>query len=428
MPVPPLILPLAAIDHRLRRGGVFGIHPADVLRHVYVVGKTGAGKTALLENLVLAEIRAGHGVGVIDPHGDLAERLLCLLPRHRLNDVVFFDAGDTAYPVGINPLGETTSVARPLVASAVLSILRKTFADAWGPRTEHLLRNALLAALEHRDATLLTVLRLLTDARFRERVVDTLTDPIVRHFWLTEFGRYPPAFAAEVVAPVQNKLGALLSSPLLRVILVQPTSRLVPRAIMDGRRIFIANLSKGRVGEDASSILGAVLLSSFQLAAYARAGEPPGARVPFTLYVDEFPSFVTPSFAELLAEARKYGMALVLAHQHLGQLDEDLRRAVMGNVGTVITFRLGAEDAQTLAAEFLPALTAHDLTRLDRFQIALRLSVDGTTSEPFTAVTLPPEHIKSGRQAETIRRVSRERYGTPVSKVERYMREQLGES
>jgi type IV secretory pathway TraG/TraD family ATPase VirD4 len=365
--------------------------------------------------LAVEEIRAGRGVGIIDPHGDLAERVLSLIPRHRTNDVVYFNPADAEHPIGLNLLENHGVGDRALVASTVLSIFRKAFSEFWGPRMEHVFRNALLAALETRGSTLITVLRMLVEPRFRERISARLVDPLVRHFWEEEFARYPPAFAAEVVAPVQNKLGAALSSPLLRNILGQSSSGFSIRAVMGQRQILIANLSKGRIGEDASALLGAILVGKVQLAAYARARDSAPYRVPFTLYVDEFPSFATPSLGELLAEARKYRLSLVLAHQHLGQLDEELRRAVIGNAGTLIAFRLGAEDAETLSGEFAPELTAHDLTRLDRFQIALRLSVDGATTVPFTAATLPPIEISANQSAEdVIKRVSRERYSSRI--------------
>lgn len=422
------IIAFAAIDHRIRRGRVLGIKPADLSRHVYVVGKTGVGKTALLENLALAEIRAGRGVGVIDPHGDLAERLLQLIPRSRTNDVVLFDPADAAYPVGLNLLDDAAGDRRPLVASVVLSVFRKTFSEFWGPRLEHVFRNALLAVLERRDATLLQVLRMLVEERYRERVVEKVTDPVVRHYWVEEFSRYPASFAAEVVAPVQNKLGAALSSPVLRNILGQHRSGFDARTIMDKRHILITNLAKGRIGEDASTLLGAILVAQFQLAAYARADAPVTGRTGFTLYVDEFPSFVTTAFGELLSEARKYGLALVLAHQHLGQLPEGLRRAVLGNVGTLITFRLGAEDAVELAPEFEPELSAGNLTRLGRHQIALRLSVDGMMTPPFTALTLPPDHGHGPlgvARAAIIRSTSRERYSRARSAVEQLVKLQF---
>ncbi len=347
------------------------------------------------------------------------ERVLDLIPRCRTNDVVLFDPADREFPVGMNVIEQVPPDARPLVASGLLAVFRKAFPDAWGPRTEHVMRNAILALLEVRGATLLLLPRMLLEDRARESIVRQVRDPLVRWFWITEFPKYPPAFRAEIVAPVLNKLGAVLTNPLLRNIMGQHRSAFSPREIMDGGQIFLANLAKGRIGEDVSRLLGALLVGRFQSAAYSRAELDPAARRPFTLYVDEFQSFVTPAFAELLAEARKYGLALVVAHQHLGQLDDDLRRAVIGNVGTLVAFRLGAEDADVLGSEFEPEISPYDLTRLARYQIAIRLAVDGMTTAPFTATTLPPygggERVGHG---EVIRRASRDRYGCPRAHIE----------
>ncbi len=421
MPDHDPIYVFASVDHRSARGRLFGIRPRDLSRHMYLLGKTGAGKTALLERLFVTEMRVGAGCALLDPHGDLAERLLDFVPRHRRNDVVLFDPADTAFPVGLNPLAQVAPEKRALVASGVLSTFRKVFHEFWGPRLEHVFRNALLALLDVRGATLLGVLRMLVEERFRASVVRQVRDPLVRFYWTREFPAYGAAFRAEVVAPVQNKVAAVLTSPLLRNIVAQPRSAFSCRALMDDGKIFIANLSKGRIGEDASALLGAILVSEFQLATYARAEVPAAARRPFTLYVDEFASFVTPSFGELLAEARKYGLALVLAHQYLAQLDDALRAAVVGNVGSIILFRLGAKDADVLAREFEPEITAHDLARLGPYQIALRLFVGASMSAPFTARTLPPPDAEGEDGAGLLRRLSRERYGTPRLLVEAHI-------
>lgn len=421
----PLIF--ARTDARPFAGRGFGVLPEDFTRHLYVLGRTGTGKTTLLERLIVEQIRAGHGVGLIDPHGDLALRVLEFIPRARSNEVLLFEPTDTEMPVGFNVLACGSASDRPLVAAGVLASFRKTFQEFWGPRLEHVLRNALLALLSVRGATLLGVLRMLSDARFRESIVRGCDDPLVKYFWQTEFARYPDRFLAEVLAPVQNKVAAALTNPTLRLILGQHRAALDPQVLMDEGRIFIANLSLGRLGADSATFLGALLVARFQLAAYARAAMPPEARRPFTLYIDEFQNFTTQSFSELLAEARKYALGLVLAHQHLGQLDENLRRAVLGNVGTTIAFRVGGEDAETLSSEFAPEVSAEDLTRLGRYQLALRLSVRGQTTRPFTAVALPPftegERVGAG---SIIRRISRERYGRSRSEVEAQILRQLG--
>lgn len=424
LPQHPLLF--AAVDHRLNQGRVFGIRPADLARHLYVIGKTGAGKTVLLERLLIAQIRAGMGVALLDPHGDLVERVLDFIPRHRTNDVVLFDPADVEHPMGLNVLEHVAADKRPLVASAVLSVFRKAFAEFWGPRLEHLFRNCLLALLEVRGTTLLGVMRLLVDESYRSHIVARITDPLVRFFWTCEWTSYPKPFLSEIIAPVLNKLGAVLTNPLLRNIVGQPKSTFSCADVMDTGRIFLANLSKGTIGEDASALLGAALVTRFQLAAYARAAVPPADRRPFTLYVDEFASFTSPSFNEILSEARKFGLALVLAHQYLGQLDDSLRQAVIGNMGSLVAFRVGAEDAEQLAKEFDPELTARDLTRLGPHQIALRLSVDGLMTRPFTALTLPP-HCDEERvgQGDRLRAASRERYGRRRERVEAWIGAQL---
>lgn len=423
------ILPFASLDHRRNRGRVFGIRNHDLLRHMYVLGKTGTGKTALLERLLIATIRQGGGCALLDPHGDLAKRLLDFIPKHRVNDVVLFDPTDLAHPVGMNLLENVPAERRHLIASGTLSIFRKLYAEYWGPRMEHVFRNTLLALLDVRGATLLGVPRMLVDERYREIVVHQVKDPLVQFFWRREFPTYPKPFLAEIVAPVQNKVMALLSSPAVRNIVGQHSSTIFPREIMDRGQILIANLAKGGIGDDASKLLGATLVTKFQLAAYSRVDQPERDRRPFLLVIDEFASFVTDSFIEILSESRKYGLALVVAHQYLEQLDEPLRAAILGNVGTLVVFRIGAEDAVLIGKEFEPEFEALDLSRLAKFQLAIRLAIDGVTSVPFSAVTLAP-HDDTEREGhvETIRRVSDERYGRDLRAVEAAVRRQLGNS
>lgn len=382
------VLPFAVVNHRLHKGRRFGIKPPDLLRHVWVLGKTGMGKSTLLETLFVAQMDAGHGAGLLDPHGDLAERVIGRLPRHRRNDLLVIDPAAQGMRPSLNLVGYRETSERPFAAAAALSVLRKTFDASWGPRTEHVLRNAILALLDVPRSTLGGVLGLVGDERFREMALRHVRDPLVRAFWETEFASLPPAFRAEVIAPVQNKVGALLSNPIIRAHVDQPKAMLSFRELMDRERLVVANLSKGRIGEDASGFLGSLILGAFQVAAYSRASVPPSRRPPFTLYVDEFPRFATPSFAELLAESRKFGMGLVLANQNLAQLDPILRGALLGNAGTLVVFRLSADDALELGPEFAPELSAHDLARLGRHDVALKLAVDGVTSDPFTATTV----------------------------------------
>jgi len=393
---------------------------------MYILGKTGTGKTVLLEHLLIETIRRGGGCALLDPHGDLAERLLAFVPRSRVNDVVLFEPADAQSAVGMNLLEAVAIGERPLVAAGVLSVFRKMYAEYWGPRMEHIFRNTLLALLDVRGSTLLGVPRMLIEDRYRERVIRQSKDPLVHFFWTREFPMYPKPFLAEIVAPVLNKVGALLVSPAVRNIVGQHRSTIHPREIMNRGQILIANLGKGRIGEDASKLLGAALVTKFQLAAYGRSDMSEAERRPFLLVIDEFSSFVTESFVEILAEARKYGLALVVAHQYLAQLDPALRAAVLGNAGTLVLFRIGAEDALVIGPEFSPEFTADDLSRLAAHQLAIRLAIDGVTSVPFTAVTLPPfdDGEKEG-QADTIRRVSRERYARPIAEVDAAVNRQI---
>lgn len=397
----------------------FGLLPDDRMRHIYVAGKTGMGKSTLLYNLILSDIAAGRGVALIDPHGDLAESLLPALPRSRTNDVILFDASDSSHPLAFNPLHCPQTSQRPLVASGIVSAFKKLYGDSWGPRLEHILRNSLLALLEVPGSTLVSILRLLSEAKYRQAIVSQLSDPIVRSFWQSEFAAMHPKLQVEAIAPIQNKVGHFVSSPLLRNIIAQPTNRLNLRTVMDERRVLIVNLSKGRIGEDSSALLGSLLVTSLQIAAMSRADIPEHERCPFHVYVDEFQNFATDSFATILSEARKYRLSLTIANQYLDQVEEGTAAAVFGNVGTVVAFQVGARDAETIAEQLGGGVTPQDLMMLPRFTAYARLLIDGQPSRPFSMLTLPPttKHIDPKR-AEIIRRYSRQRYGRHVAAVE----------
>ncbi|MBL8680142.1 MAG: type IV secretion system DNA-binding domain-containing protein [Myxococcales bacterium] len=401
----------ATLDHRAQHGRAFGIRAADLARHALVVGRTGAGKSVLLERLILGQIERGMGVALIDPHGDLAESVLARIPRFRINDVVLFDPADRAHPVALNVLDRQPGVEPALIVAGVISVFRKLFAESWGPRTEHVLRNVLFAQFATAEPTLVECLRMLVDESYRVRIVERVGDPIVRQFWMKEFTAYSASFRAEVIAPVQNKLSALLTDPVIRAVVERHRSAFSCREVMDKGRVLIANLAKGRIGEDASVVFGALFTLLLQLAAYSRVDTPPEQRRRFTLYADEFQTYVTHGFPEILTEGRKFGFGAVLASQGVGALDEALRRTLLGNVGSLLSFRVGAEDAALLAPEFEPDLRAHDLANLGRHQLALKLSIDGVTSPPFTAVAIPPKPAPNATTADVIRRVSRERYG-----------------
>jgi hypothetical protein len=396
----------------------FGIRRADRRQHLYALGKTGTGKSTLLEQLILQDIGAGEGVALLDPHGDLAERLLDFIPPWRTDHVCYLDPADLAHPVGFNILAGHPPERRHLAVSSVVSAFKGIWRDSWGPRLEYILANAVAALMELPDATLLHLPRLLADDGYRTRLAERLADPVLRRFWLEEFAGYDRRFRAEAIAPVQNKVGQLAMSPLMRNIFGQASSALDPRFTMDNRRILVANLAKGKLGEDKASLIGALLVASFALAASSRADTPEALRPDFYLYADEFQSFTTDSFAGILSEARKSHLSLALFHQFEDQLPEPVRRAVFGNVGTLIAFRVGQRDAEHLAAEFEHDLTAADLTSLDRFEIAVKLLEHGRQGVPFRARTTAPEAVANGRRDLVIRQ-SRRHFARPRAKVER---------
>jgi len=395
----------------------FGIKQDDRRRHMYIIGKTGMGKSVLLENLVYADILAGHGVCYIDPHGDTAEKIIDCIPSNRINDVVYINPADMEYPIAFNVLEKVPARYRHLVASGLIGVFKKIWADSWGPRLEYLLRNTILALLDYPDSTLLGVNRLLVDNEYRKKVIAKVQDPVVKAFWVDEFSKYNQAFLVEAIAPIQNKVGQFLSTSLIRNIVGQVSSSINLRELMDQKKIVILNLSKGRIGEDASSLLGNMMVTKIQLAAMSRVDIPEDERNDFYLYVDEFQNFATESFANILSEARKYHLNLTIAHQYIEQLGEIVKPAVFGNVGTIVCFRVGAEDAEFLEKEFTPTFVIDDLVNLPKYNIYLKLMIDGVASEPFSATTLPPI-TRVTNSTEKVIRVTRERYSQPIDEVE----------
>lgn len=395
----------------------FGIKLDDRRRHMYVVGKTGMGKTTLLENMVLNDIYGGHGIGLVDPHGDFAEKVIDYIPSNRINDVVYFNPADINYPIGFNILETIRPEQKHLVASGLMGVFKKIWPDVWSARMEYILNNTILALLDFPGTTLLGINRMLSDAEYRKRVVNNTEDPVVKAFWQTEFANYTEKFRTEAVAPIQNKIGQFLSASVIRNIVAQVKSRINIREIMDERKIFIMNLSKGRIGEDNSRLLGGMLITRIQLAAMERVDIAEKNRKDFFLYVDEFQNFATESFANILSEARKYRLDLIMAHQYMEQLEEEVLAAVIGNVGTMVTFRVGSSDAEILAKEFTPTFVEEDLVNLPKFQVYLKLMIDGVASRPFSATTLGPI-AASTASTEKVVRVSRERYATPREKIE----------
>jgi hypothetical protein len=377
------------------------------------------GKTTLLQNLIISDIAAGRGLTLIDPHGDLVEAVLRCIPSRRTNDVILFDAGDREYPLSYNPFAHGRPDQRGLVASGIVSAFKKLYGNSWGPRLEHILRNSLLAILEVPGTSLLSLQRLLGDAHYRKAIIDRLDDPVVRVFWQHEFAGWKPQYQAEAIAPIQNKVGQFLSLPVVRAIVGQARTSLDLRRVMDEGRVLLVNLSKGRIGEDASTLLGALLVTGTQLAAMGRADVPEEERHDFSLFVDEFQNFASDSFATILSEARKYRLSLTVANQYLAQMEEATAAAVFGNVGSLLVFQVGASDAEALAEQLGPDVVSQDLLALPRFVAYARLLIDGSPSRPFSVQTLPPPRQRRDfARQEVIRRTSRHRYCREASRIE----------
>lgn len=400
----------------------FGIKTDDRRRHCYIIGKTGGGKTTLMENMMVHDIISGNGVGIIDPHGDFAEKLLEFVPESRINDVVYFNPADVDHPIGFNPLERIGSEHRHLVADGLMGVFKKIWQDAWSARMEYILNNTILALLEYPGSTLLGIMRMFSDKEYRAKIVASLTDPVIKNYWVKEYANYSQKFEQEATASIQNKVGQFISNPLIRNIIGQPRSAINMRSIMDEGKIFIANLSKGRIGEDNSALLGAMLITKMQLAAMSRVDIPEKERKDFFLYIDEFQNFSTDSFASILSEARKYRLSLILAHQYIAQLTTaegktKVRDAIFGNVGTLITFRVGAEDAEFLEKEFTPQLTAQDIVSLPKHTIYVKLMIDGLVSAPFSAETLPPNPKPDKNFSDFIIEENRKKYATSLGVV-----------
>lgn len=373
---------------------VFGIKKKDRRQHMYVIGKTGVGKSALLRNMALQDIRAGRGIGIVDPHGEFVEEVLEQIPANRIDDVVYFNPVDADYPIGFNILEVQDARYKHLVVSDLLGIFTKIWANVWSARMEYILQNCILALIDTPGTTLLGIPRILVDKGYRDTIVANVTDPVVRSFWMQEYETWRDQFRNEAIVPIQNKVGQFLNTSFVRNIVGQPTSSLNIPEIMNTGKILLVNVSKGKIGEDNSALLGAMIITKIQLAAMERVRIAEEDRLDFYLYVDEFQNFATDSFAAILSEARKYRLNLFIAHQYVGQLVTDVstkvRDAVFGNVGTMISFRVGATDAEFLEKEFTPEFLMADLINLPNYHIYLKLMVDGVTSRPFSAATLPP--------------------------------------
>ena len=422
------ITPLGITDFRGEERR-FGIKTDDRRRHMYVVGKTGVGKSTLIENMAIADMWAGRGIGLIDPHGELAERVLDYVPENRVEDVIYFNAADLENPIGFNPFEAVSAERRHLLASGMMGVFKKIWPDVWSARMEYILSNTVLALLENPSSTVLGILRMFSDRVYRDFVVAHIEDPVVKHFWTQEFAQYTQRLQIEAVAAIQNKVGQFVTNPLLRNILGQQRSAIDMREVMDQGKILIVNLSKGHVGEDNTALLGALIVTKLQLAAMSRSGMSTNEMRDFILYVDEFQNFATDSFANILSEARKYRLNLVLAHQYVNQLVTEagntrVRDAIFGNVGTLASFRVGAADAEFQEKEFAPEYSEHDLVNLSKYHIMIKLMIDGIASRSFSAITFPPAASPAYSPRETIIELSRRKYGSPRAYVEQKIRDE----
>ena len=407
-------------DYRNKRTK-FGIKAIDRTKHMYVIGKTGMGKSTCLENMAVQDIMNGEGFAFIDPHGSTAETLLNYIPEERIKDVLYFAPFDMEFPVAFNVMEDVGEDKRHLVASGLMSAFKKIWVDAWSARMEYILNNTILALLEYPDSTLLSINRMLSDKAYRKKVVDNTTDTSVKAFWEQEFANYTERMAAEATPAIQNKVGQFISNPIIRNIIGQPHSTFDLRKMMDERKIVIINLSKGQVGESNANLLGSMLITKIYLAAMSRADLPRSEleRLPnFYLYVDEFQSFANESFADILSEARKYKLNLTVAHQYVEQMTEEVRAAIFGNVGTMAVFRVGSYDADIFEKEFAPEFTAEDIVNLGKYQMYLRLMVDGVGTHPFSARGLPPIELPAQSYRDVVVGTSRKMYGRARALVE----------
>lgn len=397
----------------------FGFSAEERSQHCYVIGQTGTGKSTLLKNMILQDIRSGRGVAVIDPHGDLAADIITHYPSNRSDHLVYFHPGDLSFPVAYNLLGRASGDGRHLVASGIVGALKNIWPDSFGPRMEYILYAAVAALLDCDcpNITLLSLQRMLSDAHYRQWIVRHVKDPVVRAFWLDEFEGYDERFRKEAVAPIQNKVGQILMSPPIRNVFGQVRSKIDLRFMMDRQRVFVANLSKGILGDDKSNLMGALLVAEFQRAVMSRADVPLRDRTPFYLYVDEFQNFTTDSFSSILSESRKYGLSLTIAHQYIDQVGAEIRGAVFGNVGNLISFRIGEADSAALSREFGHRFAPEEFASLANHHILVRSVGQGQMPEPFRAETTLLPHGRSAHWEKLIQR-SRERYGTPRAVVE----------
>jgi len=396
------------------RETIFGIKDIDRRRHIWTIGKTGTGKSTLIANMAIDDIKKGRGLAVIDPHGDLCEIILNYIPKNRIGDVVYFNPADKDYPIVINPLEVTNKEEAELVVSGIVSIFNKIFGFSWGPRLEYILRTSLLTLSDVPNTTLKDIPLILTNQNYRNQIVTRITDPILKSFWVDEFDKMPPNLQKEAISPILNKVGQFVTSPLIRTVIGSPKSSIQLDDIMNHGKILLANLSQGRLGEDNAALLGAMLITKLQLAAMHRVDMPEEQRRDFYLYVDEFQNFATGSFIKIMSEARKYRLDIMLANQYLAQIPEEVQKAILGNAGTIVSFAVGASDGEILFKEFGEVFSQNDLVNLSNYQVAIKMTVDGLTTRPYLAHTLPLP-ISSNQNREKVIRISRENWSKKLA-------------
>lgn len=403
---------------------VFGIKRVDRRRHMYIIGKSGVGKSKLLELLIRSDVYYGHGVCVIDPHGDLVESILDAIPEHRIQDTILIDPSDYNYPISFNPLSNIKKEDKYLVTQGLIEVMKKQFGANWTPRLEHVFRFVVLAMLDYPEATVNGMIKLLTDRAYRQRVTQHVEDDMVKRFWAIEFADWSERFDNEAIIPLINKLSEFLSNPLLRNIFAQVENKIDFEYIMNTQKIVLLNLSKGKIGEENANFFGSMFITKIYQAGLARAYLPEKKRTDFYIYVDEFQNFMTNTLANLFSESRKYGVCMTVAHQYLGQLTGEVKTTVLGNTGNIVIFRVGGEDAGTLAQELTPVFEAQDIVNLGVREFYIKMAIDGQTFDPFSAETLPVYEPEFETNREKVRDYTRSNYALALEKMQELYRQQ----